>query len=496
MGLFSKLREKRIKKWKELLNVPDVKAIEEVMSSVRDLNEFYIWYDGNEVKLSRYYERFKTSKTNPKAFYFWCESHYSNIKRTHSGLPLAIVDALVNATGVPEITSEDVSVQERIDYIKESNDFLNLIKQEEMPLTLVGGYGVLIPNYINDEVYIEFVKGTEIDILKRYGRIIGIIKHTKYDNGFRLEETRKVGSISYQLFKDGKPVALNKLKETQDLEDIILPIEMGLPFVLTRFKSGTTEYGRSIFQGKVSIFDDFDQTWSRISDNVRSHSVNTYMSADLLESDNNGKAITPDKFGARITVLRKQMNEKTSIQTEQPQIVYDGLIQVARQQLMMALAGTVAPNSIGFELQTTPNAESQREREKTTLITRNDIIDNQTEIVKRMMQLALMMEDFANSKKIVDYEIGVAFDDYASPTFNDRINTLLPLFNSLAISPEKFVEELWAGDLDEIALEEEIQRVKSLKGMNDFDTLREFTPFGLDNDSKQEDEELNEVSDA
>ena len=75
----------------------------------------------------------------------------------------------------------------------------------------------------------------------------------------------------------------------------------------------------------------------------------------------------------------------------------------------------------------------------------------------------------SRKQKIGEYIISVDYADYASPTFNERVNVLLPLFNSRAISVEKFVDELWANVLTEEKATEEIERIKVLSEQTVFD---------------------------
>jgi hypothetical protein len=382
---------------------------------------------------------------------------------------MAIVDTLVNVTGIPEISCEDERLKEILDF----NDFDNLIKQEQVPLTLVIGYGAFFLNYIDGNVLIEFVDGRYCEIEKRGNVVIAITKKTDYDK-CTLYERRSYNKIEYKLYEDDKQVPLSKLKETQDLQDIELKIN-DIPAVAVRFKGGTETYGRSIFSGKLDLFDDFDQSWSQLSNNVRVSTPITYISNDLLEIDRRtGLAITPDQFGTRFTTIRNTKDSK--LEVLQPQIMSTELLETINKQLIMILGGTLSPSSLGFELTRTPNAEAQREREKVTLVTRDDIIDNEMNVIKRVCEIVLKMDDVIKGNNAKDYEVNVDFQDYASPTFNERVSTLLPLFAAAGISIDKFVQELWAGGLTDDALEEEIEKVKArTPEMSPEDLVRQFT---------------------
>ena len=434
------------------------------------LNEFYLWYDGKSSHLSNYYANF--SRDTVKGQYFWAVSFKNNIKKTHSGLPMAIVDTVTNVTGVPKITI-DKPYTERLMKILKDNDFDNLIKQDQVPLTMVTGYGAFFPNYINGNIAIEFIDGRYIEIEKKGNVVTGVIKQTKLDDKHTLLEKRTLNKIEYQLLKEDKQIQLSSHPATKDLEDIIINVGM-IPAVAVRFKAGTDTYGRSIFHGKVDLLDDFDQSWSQLSNNVRKSGAITYMPSSMVEVDKKtGYALEPDIFGASHIMIR---GTDAKIETVQPQILSTELLETINKQLIMILGGMLSPSSLGFELQRTPNAEAQREREKVTLVTRDDIIDNETQVIKNILDLALRFEDALNGKTINEYDVQVAFADYASPTFNERANVLVPLLAAAGISIDKFVQEVWAGDLEDEELEEEINKIKEQRQVNVDELYRTFTP--------------------
>jgi hypothetical protein len=434
----------------------------------RTLNEYYLWYDGKSTNLSNYYSNF--SRDTVKGQFFWSVSYRNDIKKTHSGLPMAIIDTVTNVTGVPEIMTDE-AYQERLNKILIDNDFDNLIKQEQVPLTMVTGYGAFFVNYINEQIDIQFVDGRYVEIEKTGNTVTGIIKRTTLDEKYTLVERRSFNLIEYQLYKEEKRVSLSEHPESAMLEDVIINVGM-IPAVAVRFKAGTDTYGRSLFHGKIDLFDDFDQSWSQLSNNVRSSGAITYMPASMVEVDKKtGQALQPDVFGAKHITTRGDKMEII-----QPQIFSTELLETINRQLVMILGGTLSPSSLGFELTRTPNAEAQREREKVTLVTRDDIIDNETQVIKKVLDLALRFEDAMLSKAIGKYDIQVAFADYASPTFNERVNTLIPILAAAGISIDKFVEELWAGDLQDEELAEEIDKIKEMRAVNMDELMRSFTP--------------------
>jgi len=143
-------------------------------------------------------------------WYFWKQSS-SKIKRVHSGLPRTIINILSIVTGIPEIQFDD---EERLNNHLEYNNFIDYLKQEIRPRTLATGYGAIFPNFINDNLIIEFIDARNCTIERVGNVIISVTKITTYEK-YRLEEKRFFNTIEYRLFdKKGNQVSLAVLKET------------------------------------------------------------------------------------------------------------------------------------------------------------------------------------------------------------------------------------------------------------------------------------------
>ena len=434
-------------------------------------NEFYQWYIGDSTTLKEFY----TGTNNANSF--WKKAS-AKVKKVHSGISRSMIDILTIVTGIPEVTCEED--QERLDELIEENNFLDYLKSEIRPRTLATGHGAFFINYIDGNVVFDYIDARHCRITRVGGKILAMTKITCFEK-YNLEETRSYNQIEYKLFdKKGNQVSLANERETANLyleaskngtlsgETVtqIINVDM-IPAVALRYKAGGA-YGASIYTGKLDMLDTLDEVLSRIATNARKHSVNTYIQAHLIDTDVYGNRILPDDFQNEIVVLKRDANQVSSstsdgLKTEQAPITYDGLLMVKEDLIKDILAGVVSPSSLGFEFQRTPNAEAQREREKSTLFTRDDIIDNEISFVKKCMELALKFDDIMTKSSTKDYEINVDYSDYASPTFNERVQVLLPLYNSGAISEEKFVRQLWANVLSDEEVLEEVEKLKQLK---------------------------------
>ncbi len=453
-----------IRSW---LAVPDLNAIKDTTTVLstketsNDMHERWLWYTADARKLTRYYENM--ASVPGKRDYFWCRTAYSDNKKTHTGIPKSIIDTICNVTGVPSMTID--GKEDLLDAIIEFNDLSNLIKQDARPKTLVIGGGAWFVTIHPDFQLpiIEFVDERNCDIITVGNIVTGIRKRTTYMHGndeYELRETRTYNKIEYELWNVTKdrPAQLDAIPETMGLQPVImLNIDM-IPAVAMRYKNGYKNYGLSVFTGKIDLFDDLDQTASQIAQVVRKGTPKTYMPGELIETDKQGRPMALDDYDQSfIRLKRSSAQVERKIETEQPQFNYEGLLNVFTSQLINTLTGLLSPSSLGIEVQRNNNAEAMREKEKVTLVTRDDIIDNEMVALSRLLELSLRMHE----NNAGDYDVHIDYPDFASPSFDSVVATLLPLWTAQAISPEQFVELLHGDTLTDEDKMAEIAYLKS-----------------------------------
>lgn len=453
-----------IRSW---LAVPDVNAIRDTTTvlstkeNYNDMHERWLWYTADSRKLTRYYENM--TSIPGKRDYFWCRTAWSDNKKTHTGIPKSIIDTICNVTGIPTMTVDNY--EDILDAIIEFNDLGNMVKQDARPKTLVIGGGAwfvtIHPDF--DLPIIEFVDERNCDIITVGNIVTGIRKRTSYTyqgDEYELRELRSYNKIEYELWNVSKdrPADLQSIPDTAGLQPVItLNIDM-IPAIAMRYKNGFKNYGLSVFNGKIDLFDDLDQTASQIAQIIRKSTPKTYMPGELIETDKLGRPVALDEYDQNFIQLKRsaaQVDRK--IETVQPQLNYEGLLNVFTSQLINVLTGILSPSSLGIEVQRNNNAEAMREKEKVTLVTRDDIIDNEMVAVARLLDLALRMHN--NTAK--QFDIHVDYPDFASPSFDAVVATMLPLWTAGAISPEQFVELLHGDTLTDDDKAAEIAYLKS-----------------------------------
>ena len=477
----------------------------------RKIQECKWWYYGDSDELLNFYTAMATygNAEEPiynrnKSKYFWGINPKEDIKRVHSGIPHVMVDTLVNIIGTATYTCD--GYQEVLDKIIKDNKLNIKINQQQMPMTLALGYGAFKP-VINPDLssvpLIEWYDAEDVNFIRKNGVLIGIVYkdyYTYQNRDYVLLETRRTAKgdsyIEWELFRleknnEVKKVPLNTIPQLADLNPEGLKITgLNIPLGVDSvyfWDMLNKDYGRSIYSGKIDLFDDLDQILSQDSQTVRVSTPVEYYPRDLLERNGKtGQPLMPKVYNRQYVAYDSypngdgQSNDK--IYTTQPMLNFTQYSADAMDKLTYILSGVLSPSSFGLNVSLKDNAEAQREKEKTTIMTRDNIISSQEDIMRRLLSMCLMMEEYMRTGNITirDYEISVKFSSFANPSFESLSQTLTPMFNSGAISTEMYVEKLYGDSLSKKEKEKEILRLNEQKqkeslNMGDFNNETTIT---------------------
>lgn len=466
---------------------------------LQNAQEARVWYMGNSNDLLAYYtgEAIAGFAHNQiynrnRANYFWGISpEEANIKRVHSGLPRAIVDTLVSVVGVPKITGTPKCGEGEIDVSKLLNEcgFLEEYTERQMPLTLAEGWGawkvsVGADARVSEWPTVQFYEASDVDFAIRNGKAIGVVFKNYYRQGnkdYLLLETRRINergnsAIEYELYQLGKndelkPVPMEAVEGLEGLKDVEFPGFKKVLAVPCRFFSDPDNpgYGRSVFAGKIDLFDDIDQSLSQRSQTSRVSTPVEYYSPDVLGRDGNGNPKMPKVYN-RQYVQKSGIPDgdgriDTSIQTTQPNLNLSQYNEEQQALVSMALTGIISPSTLGLGISKRDNAEAQREKEKVTIMTREKIVARETEILRDLAEITTAMKVYMDTGAVPldEPEISVRFSDFANPSFESQSRTLLPMWQAGAISNEMYVEKLYGEDLKGDDRERELEALASNK---------------------------------
>lgn len=465
------------------------------------LKEYDVWYDGDGDELLNFYTRENYIGFNYEPFYmrnkknyFWAiSSTEAQIKRTHSGQPRNIVDTLVNIMPFPLISAgEDTNKLQAV--VRESG-LEQVYKDEQLPLTLVEGWGCWKINWdkdVSDYPSVEYVSAENVDFIYKNGKIIGIVFKNYYTSDkkrYLLLETRSIewkpnsaaaeGSegervlvITNELYElpmnmaatdDDTPLKKVDLKTVPELESVEERIEIGpfdklfaVPCVLLGNTSRQWGYGRSIFTGKIDLFDDLDQALSQSSNAVRLSTPIEYIDEEYLERDKNGLPKKPKAYDRKYVMMKGQKNGDglatgQPVQITQPSVEFSRYSDHAVQILLQILNGILSPATLGIDIAKKDNAAAQREKEKVTIFTRNALINGEERILRSLMEQMLMAKEFMDTGAVSvhSYDISVKFNEFADDSFENKLEALGKAYDMEEISTDMYLNKLYGDTLSE-----------------------------------------------
>lgn len=256
---------------------------------------------------------------------------------------------------------------------------------------------------------------------------------------------------------------------TKDLVDVEFDktIMLAVPFQI--YDSAKYEgRGGSIFDGKLDSYDSFDEIWSQWMDALRAGRAKTYVPECLIpHNPMTGEIIKPNPFDNRYLSADGDMREgqKNQIMTDQPTIPHDSYLASYITALDLCLQGIISPSTLGIDVKKLDNADAQREKEKTTLYTRNAIVGALQEALPCVVGICINADHILHAKPIEEIEVNIPFGEYANPSFESQVETVGKAKTQGIMSIEMCVEELYGDTLDEHCKQEEIARLKAEQGI-------------------------------
>lgn len=435
-----------------------------------------MWYRGDSDELHQFYTQIEDA-TGRTAFWQASNSHSAiKIRKIHTGIPAIIVDRLVDIT-VDDIN--EIQFPETNDYkmtwdkIAQDNKFIELLKKACTKM-LVAGDGAFKLSYdpnLSALPIIEFFGGEDVEFETRKGRVIGVRFYTKHivkDKVVVLEEYYSLGRINYTIYDtSGQNVTDTYLQYFNDLQDISLSNDDRILFAVPMIFGTSKQWegrGRSIFTGKHQAFDSIDEIFSTWMDEIRAGRSKTYIPETLIpRNEETGELIKPDPFQNRYIKVATDNREgaKNEITTQQPDIKVENLIQSYVTALDICLQGIISPATLGIDVKKLDNAESQREKEKATMFTRNKLVGVLQEVIPQLIDTTLKFNAIINNLPYKNYDSTITFGEYADPTFESQIETIGKARQLGIMSIDKCIDELYGDTLNAKLKSEEVKRIKN-----------------------------------
>lgn len=442
-----------------------------------------ILYRGDPSEIEQFFKQAVEAGTGDSvsAARFWAAvpSKGLQIRKIHSGLPGMIANTLANVVVTDmldvEVTKPAEEYSEIWKQIAEENDIRELLSEAVQQILAVGdgAFKISYDTAISELPILEFYAGERVKYVMKRGRVqeVQFLTRYKWNNRFyKLTEKYGINYIRYVLTNDkDEEMDLSILPETADLVDVEFAGDFMMAVPCMVYKSPKWPgRGRSIYDLKVDAFDALDETISQWQDAIRLGRIKRYIPATLLpRNPETGAVITPSPFDNQYIAVKGSLAEgsQEKITTEQPTINYEGFVLTYVNNLDICLQGLISPSTLGIDTKKLDNAEAQREKEKTTLYTRAQIVSVMQKTVEELVQVTLKAHMVRLGRSIQDVECEVEFGEYANPSFEAQIETVGKAAASQIMSIDTQVETLWGDTKEEEWIKDEIARIKNEKGI-------------------------------
>lgn len=461
-------------------------VIREPLSFEANVIKNQIWYRGDSQELSQYFKHMALDDVSKARF--WASVTRNLVRKSHSGIVQIVVDRfadIVNADlddfSFNEVDAEgneleDQPIKELWNEIAEANKF-NDILHEAVTGALSsadGAFKISIDGEISNKPIIEFYSADNVEFEYKRRSLVEIKFYTSYflkNKEYRLQEAYGKGYVRYKLLDDrGKEQDLRLLPETQDLEDVTFQGDFIMAVPLIFFTSSKWKgRGKALFDSKTDSLDGLDEIISQWLDSVRMGRVKRYIPNDMIpRNPETGEPLIVPSFDDNFVAVENNSmaeNYNSKIEVVQPNISYDAYANSYSCFLDLCLQGIMSPSTLGIDLKKTDNAESQREKEKITIYTRNKLIDVLSEVLPRLAEVTLMTYDLMQNRTPGEYEATVQFGEYSSPTFDEIVDVVGKAKTYGVMSLEKAIDELYGDTMTDDEKAVEVERIKKEEGI-------------------------------
>lgn len=472
-NLGSKVK-KMIQNWLEIVPAADQTiVIQEKLPRELETLRSQIWYRGDASELHQFFGQLPFNSGS-----FWsCAPNTNKVRKIHSGIPAVIVDTLayIVKSDLDKIAIDSEEWEE----ISQSIDFLNLTGKAVAD-TLVDGDGafkISVDTSLSPYPIVEFVGGDMVDFEISRGILTAVVFKTVFtvkSRKFVLHERYGRGFIESRLYdSSGNERPLSTIPELADIPETVEFDGDYIMAVPLKFYDSKKYHGRgkSIFDGgKSDCFDALDEVISQWWDAIRVGRVQKYIPEDMIPMNpENGSLMSVNSFGTEFVTVASVRNENCTeqpkIEVIQPEIKYEAFVNSYTNALLMCLQGLVSPATLGIDVGKMSSADAQREKKDVTGNTRNTITTALEKALPELIEAILKTYDNMLGRSPGNYNSSVDFGEYGAPDFDSRVETVGKAGTYGVMSVETQVEELWGSSKDKEWKEDEVQRIKSEKGL-------------------------------
>ena len=424
----------------------------------RRILENSVWYSGIETDIQYFYTKeapkFHRKGQQESLNYFWAKVD-TNFRKIHSGFPQLIsekmVDLLIsNGYNIVVEGDDEVGLQEKLDEILTDNKFKSMVLAKAIETESWSGGTSLKLSWnptLSDYPIIEVWEPENYTNTVVSGRIMEDIFFIYYDKGnrkFRLSEIYGVDSkgsyIDYKLEElmfstsegEWKLASLKELEQTRDLKRISFD---GYYKRLSMYKANklpNSEFrysviGESDYAGSYGAFDAIDEIISTWIQEFRDGKLYRYFPEELMIKGTDGKYVYPDGFVKEHILFADSPSEnveKQKISYHQGDVRVEKHLESYKVWAMHLLNNAgLSPLTVGATglESTAASDQSQQEREKVSIRTRNKKAEMWTEFLQEFLKITLEFYLINTGvTSLPEFDIKVSFNDYIIKSKADR----------------------------------------------------------------------------
>ena len=502
MGLIRKMADTIRKGLRDFLNINPASEntiiIDEGVDFLASCVKNRIWYVGKSKQLSELYAQLDVPSTM-----FWkaAMTKGQEIRKIHVSLPALIVDTVANIVmsdynGIEVSEENGVANSELWQEIEKENEFAKILKRAVKDLGIVGdgAFKISYDKEISDKPIIEWFPAERVKFIYKRGRIREVVFYTNYfekNKKYQLAEFYGYGYVKYELYNsEGKVIPLNSISHTDRLKGEGAKFNDKTIWAVPVIFNESSMYegrGKGFIEDKEDDFDSLDEVWSQWMDALRSGRTKEYIPECFIpRNEETGECMKPNSFDNRFIAISNDMSESGSgnrIYTETPTIQHESYLSSYITALDLCLQGVLSPSTLGIDTKKLDNADAQREKEKTTLYTRQQVIELLQNVLPQLVTAALNADASIHNKELPhDVEVSVNFGEYANPSFESQVETIGKARNYVIMSIETSVEELYGDSKDEDWKAEEVERIKAELGIatvEETSEINDVNPIGF-----------------
>lgn len=219
---------------------------------------------------------------------------------------------------------------------------------------------------------------------------------------------------------------------------------------------------------------------------LRLNKTKEYIPLNMLpRNPNTGEVLIPNAFDNMYIQIEASMTEGAAnkIEREQSNIPHESYLATYITALDLCLQGIMSPSTLGIDVKKLDNADAQREKEKATLYSRNNIVEQLQEVLPKLIDIIFKSVNTMNKAAVEDIEVDVTFGEYANPSFESQVETISKAKQGGIMSIEASIDELYGDTKDQEWKDEEIARLKAEQGISDMtepDLNMDAGDFGVD----------------